>query len=57
MKIRLDKIGRGVKKSVKDAVNDCGEFLRIATKIYIVLASAHLLDMHNPDLSPTHSKS
>lgn len=53
MKTHLSKIGRGVKKSVKDAVNDCGEFLRIVTKIYVVLAANHLLDIHDPDSSPT----
>jgi len=52
MKIRLNKIGKGVKKSVKDAVNDCGEFLRINTKIYIVLAATHLLHLSDPNDSP-----
>jgi hypothetical protein len=55
MKIRLDKIGKGVGKTVKNVVNDCGEFLRINTKIYIVLAATYLLDLHDPNASPAES--
>lgn len=52
MKIRLGKIGKGVKKSVKDAVNNCGEFLRITTKIYIILAAMKELNLSDPVSSP-----
>ncbi|VDI08139.1 Hypothetical predicted protein [Mytilus galloprovincialis] len=47
LKNKFDR--RGVKSEVKDAVNDCREFLRFVTRGYIILGAMHLLGFDSLD--------